>query len=119
MSVFGDLYHIEEAVKDIDPLLCIDYDEMKRKYKVSRKGHVVMTVDSLDNRILLQLRKNDLHRRRLEDYIRELEASEDAAEQAKARQLSNTIESITLDKYDSIVGIPHFSIPMELRRGLN
>lgn len=119
MSVFGDIYDIESRVKEIDPLLTITYDEKKRKYTVSRNRHKIMVVDSLDCRILSSLRKNDLHRRRLEDFIRELEHSEDMAERLKAREMSNRIESVLLDGYDQIAGIPHFSIPLDLRRGLH
>jgi len=110
MSLFNDLYHIEERVREIDPLLAIAYDEKKRKYTVSRNQYKIMVVDSLDPRILSQLRKNDLRRRKLEDYIRELEHSEDMAEQSRAREMRNTIESIALDQFDRIAGIPHFAL---------
>lgn len=110
MSVFGDIYGIEERVREIDPLLTITYDEKTRKYTVSRNQHNIMVVDRLDCRILSQLRKNDLQRRSLEAYIRELEHSEDMAEQSRARDLRNKIESITLEHVDRMMDIKHFSL---------
>ncbi|MDD5487012.1 MAG: hypothetical protein PHW65_05615 [Dehalococcoidales bacterium] len=110
--LFGDLYNIGERVKEIDPLLRISFDRRKFKYSVTRGKHQVMTVDAgeLDVRVLRKLREHDLHRRRLQDFIYELEQSEDEFERRKARELSNQIESITLDNYDRIVGIPHYNL---------
>jgi len=115
MSVFGDIYAIEERIKEIDPALFIEYDRSKRKYHVKRtkrngQGHHIMSVDRLDARILTALKKGDLQRRNLEEFIRELEHSEDEEERRKARELSNTIESMTIEQFDRIVGIPHYSV---------
>lgn len=110
MAVFNDLYYIEESVKEYDPLLSITYDEKTRKYTLWRNQHNVMSVDRLDVRVLRTLRKNDLHRRKLEDYIRELEASEDESERCRAREISSRIEDISLDKFDYMMGIRHFNL---------
>lgn len=110
MSVFGDIYNIESRVKEYDPALSISYDEKTRKYTVSRGRHNIMEVGALDARVLARLRKGDLQRRRLEDFIRELEHSEDMAEKARAGELRNIIESATLDQYDQIMGIKHFAL---------
>lgn len=110
--LFGDLYNIGERVKEIDPLLSISFDQRKSKYIVTRGRHRVMAVDvgELDERILRKLREHDLHRRRLQDFIYELEQSENEFERRRARELSNQIEAITLDNYDRIVGIPHYNL---------
>lgn len=111
--LFGDIYDIQSRAKEIDPALFIEYDRTKRKYHVKRtkrngQAHHIMSVDRLDARILTALRKNDLQRRRLEDFIRELEHSEDEAERRRARHLSNVIEDVALDQFDRIAGISHF-----------
>jgi hypothetical protein len=113
--VFGDLYHIAGRVKEIDPALFIDYDQQKKKYNVKRtkqngQAHHIMSVDRLDERILTNLRKYDLQRRGVEDLIRELEHSEDIAERRRAKQIRDTIEDITLDKFNQLIGIPQFSL---------
>lgn len=113
--VFGDTFNISGRVKDIDPALFIEYDQANRKYHVKRtkrngQAHHIMSVDKLDARILTTLRKGDLQRRSLEEFIRELEHSEDEQERQKAKELSNTIESMTLEQFDRIVGIPHYSV---------
>jgi len=113
--VFGDLFDISGRVKEIDPALFILYDQKKHKYAVKRTkkngdAHHVMTVDKLDERVLTRLRKYDLQRRGAEDLIRELEHSEDMLEQQKARELRNTVESLSLENFDRVVGIPHFSL---------
>jgi len=107
----GDIYDIGSRVKDIDPALSISFDYKKEKYKVSRDDKHIMYVDvgELDARVLTKLRKNDLARRRLIDFIYELERSEDEEERRRAKELSNKIEEITLDKYDRIAGIPHYA----------
>mgnify|MGYP001104849042 CR=1 FL=1 len=112
MYLPGDLYNIGERIKEIDPLLSITFDNRDMVYRITRKNHHVMTVKAgeLDARVIRKLRENDLHRRRLMDYIYELEQSELEWERRKARELSNIIESVTLDKYDRIVGIPHYHV---------
>ena len=111
-SLFNDLYNIQERVKEIDPLLTLSFDRQKLKYIVTRGTHRVMTVPvgQLDARVLRKLRENDLHRRRLQDYISELENSELEFERKKARELSNHIESASLDHFDHIAGISHYSV---------
>jgi len=111
MYIEGDMFNIASRVKDIDPALSLSLDKRRGKYQIKRENRHVMFVEpgQLHAGVLTQLRKNDLARRRLQDYIIELERSEDEAEKRKARNLSNQIESITLDNYDKIVGIPHFS----------
>lgn len=108
--VFNDMYNIAGRVKEIDPALTISYDRAKREYHVMRNRHRVMTVKQLDERVLTKLRWGDLQRRSLEAFIRELEHSEDELERRKARELSNTVESLSLDYFDRIVGIPHYSL---------
>ena len=111
-SLFNDLYFIQERAKEIDPLLEITFDRREFKYKVTREKHQVMTVEpgQLDARVLHTLRKNDLHRRRLQDYIWELEQSELEHERRRARELSNQIEAASLDKFDRVAGISHFNV---------
>ena len=110
--LFGDLYGIGKRIKEVDPLLSITFDDRQLKYMVTRGGNHIMSVPvgELDERILLKLRKNDLHRRRLQDFIYELEQSEDEYERRKARELSNHLESVSLDNFDRIAGIPHYSV---------
>lgn len=110
--VEGDLFDIRSRVKDIDPLLTLSLNRDEERYEIHRNGRMVMTIKpgQLDARVLIQLRKNDLTRRRLEDYIRELEQAEDELERKQARALRNKIESMTLDNYDRLVGIPHFAL---------
>ena len=112
MSLFGDIYFLERRVKEIDPLLEISYDRHKKEYAITRGKHRVMTVPlgQLDARVLHTLRKNDLHRRRLQDYIWELEQSELEHERRRARELSNQIEAASLDKFDRVAGISHFNV---------
>lgn len=111
-SLFNDLYNIAERSRAIDPLLTLSFDRQKLKYIVTRGKHQVMTVPvgQLDARVLQKLRENDLHRRRLQDYIDELEHSELEFERKKARELSNRIESASLDKFDRITGISRYSV---------
>ena len=110
--LWGDLYNMESRIKQFDPALSIAFDETRFKYLVTRGGNQIMTVeaDELDERVLLKLRKNDLHRRRLQDFIYELEQSEDEYERRKARELSNHLESVSLENFDRIAGIPHYSV---------
>ena len=110
--LFGDLYDIGSRVKDIDPALSVFFDRQVMKYRVMRGKYQVMTValGELDERVLRKLRKNDLHRRRIQEFIYELERSEDEYERRQARELSNKIESISLENFDRIAGIPHFSL---------
>lgn len=110
--VFGDFYDIAGRVKEIDPALVVSFDEKQKEYHIKRNQHRIMSVErgQLDPRVLTKLRKGDLQRRRLEDFIYELERSEDEAERSRARELSNTIESMTLEQYDRTVGIPHYSL---------
>ncbi len=112
MSLFNDLYFIQERVKEIDPLLEISYDRRKKEYAITRGKHRAMTVPlgQLDARVLQTLRKNDLHRRRLQDFIYELEQSELEHERRQARELSSHIESAALDKFDKVAGISHFNL---------
>ena len=109
--VEGDTLNIAGGVKEIDPALSLSLDYRRGEFEIKRENRHVMYVKpgELDNRVLVTLRKNDLTRRRLMDYILELERSEDEAERRKAREYSNKIQSMTLDNYDRIVGIPHFS----------
>lgn len=112
MYIEGDIFDIGSRVKDIDPLLSLSLNKEKERYEIVRGKHFVMSIKpgELDARILTKLRQNDLARRRLQDYIYELEKAEDEREKQLARELSNKIESITLDNYDRVVGIPHFSL---------
>lgn len=109
--VEGDTMNIAQGIREIDPLLSLSLDYKRGKFEIKRNNTHVMYVDpgELDNRVLVKLRKNDLARRRLMDYILELERSEDEAEKRRANEYRSKIESITLDHYDRIVGIPHFS----------
>lgn len=111
MQVFGDIYAIASRVKEIDPALTLSYVG-RGKYQVKRNNHLIMSVPhkELDSRILEKLRKGDLQRRRLEDIIYEMERSEDEAERRRAKELSNTVESITLDQYDKLLGIRHYAL---------
>jgi len=111
MYIEGDIYGISDRIKDIDPVLSLSFIRDRGEYLISRGNHNVMYVKpgELDGRVLDKLRWGDLTRRRLEDFIYELERSEDEAEKRRARDLRNKVESMTLDNYDKIVGIPHFS----------
>lgn len=111
MYIEGDMYDIASRVKDIDPALSLSLDNRRGEYELKRNETHVMFIHpgELDARVLTNLRKNDLSRRRLQDFIFELERSEDEAEQRKARELSSYVESVTLENFDSIMGIPHFS----------
>lgn len=110
MSVFGDLYGIEKRAQELDPEIRIAYKEKTKKYNVSRNSYNIMEVDALDERVIRALRKGDLQRRSVEDYIRELENSEDAAERSEARAMANKIRSITLENLDRMMDIKHFSL---------
>ena len=111
-QLFGDLYNIGERVKEIDPLLSISFDRSINKYRVTRSRRQIATINpgELDERLLTRLRENDLHRQRLEDYIYKLEQSELAHERAQARELSNRLESITIENFDRIAGITHHHV---------
>lgn len=111
MYVEGDILDIGSRVRDIDPLLTLSLNRDKGVYEIHRGERFVMSVEhgELDARVLTKLRRNDLTRRRLQDYILELERSEEEWERKKARGLRNHIESVTLDNYDRIVKIPHFT----------
>ena len=110
--LFGDIYNIGERVKEIDPLLSISFDRRIYKYRVTRGRRQVamLSPGELDERLLKRLRENDLHRQRLEDYIYKLEQSELEHERRQARELSNKLEAISLENFDRIAGIPHFSM---------
>ena len=110
--LFGDLYNIGERVKAIDPLLSISFDRRILKYRVTRGRRQVAMLNpgELDERLLKRLRENDLHRQRLEDYIYRLEQSELEQERRRARELSNQLESISLENFDRVAGIPHYSL---------
>lgn len=109
--MFGDLCSMKSRVREIDPALSISYTG-GGKYEMKRGPHYVMTLDhsELDSRLLERLRKNDLQRRRLEDIIYDMERSEDEMERRKAKDMSNTIEAMTLDRFDRISGIQHFAV---------
>ena len=111
MHIEGDMFDIAIRVKDIDPALSLSLDYKRGEYELKRNNTHVMFIQpgELDARVLTKLRKNDLTRRRLQDFIFELERSEDEAEQKRARELSSYIESVTLDNFDKVMGIPHFS----------
>ena len=111
--LFADMYNIGSRVREIDPAISISFNkDGGGKYIVSRGQRYIMSVPvgELDERVLLKLRKNDLHRRRLQDFIYELEQSEDEYERRKARELSNHLEAVSLDNFDRIAGIPHYSM---------
>ena len=110
--LFNDLYNIGERVKEIDPLLSISFDRRILKYRVMRGKHQVamLSPGELDERLLKRLRENDLHRQRLEDYIYKLEQSELEQERRKARELSNKLEDISLENFDRVAGVSHFSM---------
>lgn len=107
----GDLYGMEGRVREIDPALALSYLG-EGKYEMKRGPHYVMTLthNELDCRLLERLRKNDLQRRRLQDIIYEMERSEDELERRKAKDMTNKIESMTLDQYDRLAGIKHFTL---------
>lgn len=107
-----DIYNIGARLKEFDPALHIFFDQRDFKYKITRGKHQVMTLlpGQLDERVIKRLRENDLHRQRLEDYIYKLEQSELEHERRQARELSNKLEDISLDKFDRIAGIPHYSL---------
>lgn len=114
--VVGDIYDIASRVKDIDPALSLSFNKEKGKYELRRvmgpRGNffiMYIKPGELDERVLVHLKKNDLRRRNLDDYIRELEQSEDIRERQQARELSNRIEDVTLDRYNKLVGIPQFA----------
>jgi len=111
MRIEGDMFDIASRVKDIDPALSLSLDRERGQYEIKRNETHVAYVEPKDLHagVLIKLRKNDLARRRLMDFIYELEKSEDDAEKRKLNNLRNKLESITLDNYDNIVGIPHFS----------
>lgn len=111
MYVEGDLFDIGSRVKDIDPLLSLSLNRDEGRYEIHRQDRMVMAVKPgcLNAGVLVQLRKNDLTRRRLEDYILELERAEDEYERKRAKGLRNKMESMALDNFDKIVGIPHFA----------
>jgi hypothetical protein len=107
----GDMFDIAGRVREIDPALVLSFDPAKEKYYLHRNDFLVRTINlgELDDRVLIQLYENDLQRIRLEDYILKLERSEEAAERSRAKEIRNKLEDVALDKYDRIVGIPHFS----------
>lgn len=113
--VEGDLYDIAVRVREIDPDLSLSLNYQAGVYEITRfsrgMAHHVMNVlpGELHAGVLDHLRKNDLQRRRLYDFILELERSEEAAKRKQARELSNTVESITLDKYNEIAGWHSFA----------
>lgn len=109
--VVGDMFDIASRVKDIDPALDLSFDFRKKVYVLTENGRKVMTINpgELDSRILVKIREGDLNRRRLQDFILDLERSEDEVERQRARELRSRVESMTLDNYDRLVGIPHFS----------
>lgn len=109
--VFGDVFDIASRVREIDPALVLSFDNNAKKHKLHRNGKLVMTINhgELDARVLTQLHENDLHRIRLYDYILKLERSEEAAERRRAKEIRDKIEDVALDKYDRIVGIPHYT----------
>lgn len=108
----GDIFDIATRIKNIDPELELNLNRDTDQYTVTRRGRHIMSIElgELDARVLTKLRKNDLTRRRLMDFILELERSEEDAEKQKAKELRNFIEAATLDQYDRIVGIPTFAL---------
>ena len=110
--VFGDVCNLQGRLKELDPALVLSFNHRSMKYTITRGKHQVMTLNpgELDERVIRRLRENDLHRQRLEDYIYKLEQSELEHERRKARELSNKIESISLDNFDRVAGIPHYSL---------
>lgn len=106
-----DMFDIASRVKEIDPALSLSYDYKSHKYRLCRNKHLVMTIEpgSLDVRVLNSLREGDLHRGRLMDYILKLEREEEKAEEHRQRTIQNKIEDVAIDKYDRIVGIPHYA----------
>lgn len=108
----GDMFDIASRVKDIDPALDLSFDFRKKVYILTENGRKVMTIKpgELDARILLKIREGDLNRRRLQDFILELERSEDEHERQRARELQSHVESMTLDNYNKLVGIPQFAL---------
>ena len=111
-TIFGDICNIQGRLKELDPALSLSFNHQKMKYTITRGKHHVMTLNpgELDARVLTRLRENDLHRQRLEDYIYKLEQSELEHERRQARELSNKLEAISLENFDRIAGIPHFSM---------
>jgi len=107
----GDMFDIASRVREIDPALVLSFDPIKEKYKLHRNEHLVMTINmgELDGRVITQLHENDLQRIRLQDYILQLERSEELADKRRAKELRDKREDVVLDKYDHMVGIPHFS----------
>lgn len=98
--LFGDLYNIEGRIKEISSTLSIIFDNKDFVYKVLNNGEQVMTVPAgeLDSRLLLKLRKNNLRRQRLQDYIYQIEQAELEKEKREERHFSNEIQSATLDR---------------------
>lgn len=108
--VFGDLYHIEERLKNYDPELEVEWDWNKLKYRITRRGFHVMYAQELDQRVIDKLQYWDTARRRVQDILWELQQSEDEYEKKKAKELSDYIESVTLDKFNRIMDIPTYQL---------
>jgi hypothetical protein len=105
----GDIYDMASRVREIDPALSISFNYNTQKYHINRNKHNVMQVslNQLDGRIIIALRKGDLSRRRLEDIIRDMEQSEDELEQRKAKHFRDEMEAITYDQYDKLAERHH------------
>ena len=110
--VFGDVCNLQGRLKELDPALSLSFNHQSMKYTITRGKHHVMTLNpgELDERVIRRLRENDLHRQRLEDYIYKLEQSELEHERRRARELSNRIESLSLENFDRVAGISHYSL---------
>ena len=92
--VTGDIYHIEERLKDIDPDITLDFNPNNGNYPVFHKGYFVMEWPRpLDARLLTHMRKIDM-RRRGYDPFKEIDEHNERLEQSLEKDRLDNMEQV-------------------------